>query len=77
MPKLKLCRIALLLSSLAITSGCAINPDVCADEYMTASRKDTAPTQKEILAHNEFLKKMGCPETGGQPSLLDKFRNVF
>lgn len=70
----------MLLAILSVTSGCAINADVCADKYQTASRKDTALTQKEILEHNLFLEKMGCKQESAQPAqlnLLNRFRNVF
>lgn len=53
----------LLAPLLSVVVGCAINHgDICTVDYMNASRKDTAPTQAEILAHNELLKKQGCPE---------------
>jgi hypothetical protein len=70
----------MLLAILSATTGCAINADVCADKYQTASRKDTADTQKEILEHNLFLQKMGCPQDSAktsEPDLLARFRNVF
>lgn len=53
----------LSLVLLSVTVGCAINRgDICTVDYLSASRKDTPKTQAEIEAHNELLKKQGCPE---------------
>lgn len=60
-----LCR-SLLLAICAMAAGCAIEPtklDPCAGwEMICPSRKDTLTdgTSKQILAHDEHGKALGC-----------------